>query len=87
MKARRCIGVFGVLLGVLSGAPAQAAFRGANGSLAAQPVSSRGVLIIDPRTGSTRRICQVSSQCGRLVSPKWARMGGRSRLLILRAAG
>jgi Tol biopolymer transport system component len=46
-----------------------------NGLLVAAPLDGHGLALIDPRTGSNKRICTDRTLCGRPVQPRWSPNG------------
>ena len=63
-----------LLIGPLASA-ASAAFPGANGLLAVQPLAGPGVLLVDSHGGHEQRICVVELVCGAPKAPRWSSDG------------
>jgi hypothetical protein len=55
-----------------SAAPAVATFSGRDGLLAVQPVSGPGIVLVNARGGSERRICAGEAACAELGEPRWS---------------
>lgn len=60
-----------VLTGLFASS-ASASFPGRDGLLAVQPLSGPGVLLVNSRGGSQRRICTSRSRCGTPRHPRWS---------------
>ncbi len=61
-----------VMLVLLLAAPALAAFPGANGLLAVQPVSGGGIVLVAVNGRHARRICTLKKRCGTPHTPRWS---------------
>lgn len=71
-SVRGVVGGVIVALGLLWASPALAAFPGANGLLAVQPVVGHGIVLVTASGGIVRRICTVRKRCGVPRQPRWS---------------
>ena len=69
---RGIVGGAAVALGLLFASPALAAFPGANGVLAVQPVSGGGIVLVGANGQGAHRICTVKAACGTPRRPRWS---------------
>jgi len=68
-------GVVTVVLALWLASSAFAAFPGANGLLAAQPRTGRGIVLVSADGRSEQRICAGRSRCGTPRRPRWSADG------------
>lgn len=61
-----------VALGLWFASPAMAAFPGANGLLAVEPVSGAGIILVGANGRNAHRICTDVQQCGTPREPRWS---------------
>ena len=71
-SVRSVVGGVVVAVGLVLASPAVAAFPGANGLLAVQPVAGHGIVLVNVNGRIVRRICTDIHKCGTPRRPRWS---------------